>query len=129
MGWDKLSSANGINDAGQIVGMGRLPGYTNIHAFLLTPDGTQVLGVIVPQVERIPFVEADTTVENRPSAEMWPLWQLLQIAERSTPSASLTCPSRCLNTPTLPGELPSEMNACVIRWPALGYPASEVTTA
>jgi probable HAF family extracellular repeat protein len=38
-GWS-LFDARGINDAGQIVGTGQLPGYDVIHAFLLTPDST-----------------------------------------------------------------------------------------
>jgi probable HAF family extracellular repeat protein len=36
-GWS-LFDARGINDAGQIVGTGQLPGYDIIHAYLLTPD-------------------------------------------------------------------------------------------
>jgi probable HAF family extracellular repeat protein len=37
-GWVRLSTADGINDAGQIIGTGVLPGYENDHAYLLTPD-------------------------------------------------------------------------------------------
>ena len=36
-GWVRLTSADGINDAGQIIGTGVLPGYDNVHAYLLTP--------------------------------------------------------------------------------------------
>jgi probable HAF family extracellular repeat protein len=39
-GWVRLFEANGINDAGQIVGAGQLPGYDVIHAYLLTPNDT-----------------------------------------------------------------------------------------
>jgi probable HAF family extracellular repeat protein len=37
-GWSNLFTADGINDAGQIVGTGQLPGVNIIHAYLLTPD-------------------------------------------------------------------------------------------
>ena len=40
-GWDLLD-ATSINDAGQIVGHGRVGGQTEVHAYLLTPVGTPV---------------------------------------------------------------------------------------
>jgi probable HAF family extracellular repeat protein len=39
-GWSRLFTADGINDAGQIVGTGQLPGYDIIHAYLLTPQNS-----------------------------------------------------------------------------------------
>jgi probable HAF family extracellular repeat protein len=36
-GWDHLFTADGINDAGQIVGTGQMPGYDIMHAYLLSP--------------------------------------------------------------------------------------------
>jgi probable HAF family extracellular repeat protein len=38
-GWT-LFEASAINDAGQIVGTGQLPGYNNVHAYLLTPNAS-----------------------------------------------------------------------------------------
>jgi probable HAF family extracellular repeat protein len=49
-GW-KLLNAGGINDAGQIVGSGALPGYNNVHAYLLTPEATLAVkvGPVLPR--------------------------------------------------------------------------------
>jgi probable HAF family extracellular repeat protein len=44
-GWT-LFDARAINDAGQIVGTGKLPGYDNIHAYRLTPDTSPSVAVI-----------------------------------------------------------------------------------
>jgi probable HAF family extracellular repeat protein len=46
-GWS-LFEADDINDAGQIVGTGQLPGYDNIHAYLLTPDTAPSVAVLAP---------------------------------------------------------------------------------
>jgi probable HAF family extracellular repeat protein len=45
-GWIRLFEANGINDAGQIVGSGQLPGNDVIHAYLLTPEDETTLPVV-----------------------------------------------------------------------------------
>ena len=50
-GWN-LFDATGINNAGQIAGSGQLPGYDNIHAYLLTPDDPPAVALIssVPEL-------------------------------------------------------------------------------
>jgi probable HAF family extracellular repeat protein len=55
-GWVRLSSADGINDAGQIVGTGQLPGYDNVHAYLLTPEDSSVAPFVTaaPESPKIP---------------------------------------------------------------------------
>jgi hypothetical protein len=45
-GWIRLLSADGINDAGQIVGLGKRPGNDVLHGFLLTPDDTPVAALV-----------------------------------------------------------------------------------
>jgi probable HAF family extracellular repeat protein len=45
-GW-VLFEATGINNAGQITGTGQLPGYDNIHAYLLTPEPPALAPVII----------------------------------------------------------------------------------
>jgi probable HAF family extracellular repeat protein len=72
-GWIRLFSAQGINDAGQIVGSGQLPGYDVIHAYLLTPVDSPAAAVITiapePRAVRtavtaMPFAE-DKSVDLR----------------------------------------------------------------
>jgi probable HAF family extracellular repeat protein len=43
-GWT-LGTADGINDAGQIVGTGQLPGNNIVHAYLLTPQDNSVIAL------------------------------------------------------------------------------------
>jgi probable HAF family extracellular repeat protein len=51
-GWIRLFTAVGINDAGQIIGTGVLPGYENIHAYLLTPEDSSLAALVTVGRER-----------------------------------------------------------------------------
>jgi probable HAF family extracellular repeat protein len=59
-GWVRLVEADGINDAGEIVGSGQLPGYDIIHAFLLTPEDRPA-AVFVPVAPELSDIRAGFT--------------------------------------------------------------------
>jgi probable HAF family extracellular repeat protein len=60
-GWLGLINARGINDAGEIIGTGVLPGYDNVHAYLLTPDDSLVAALLTgaPQSRNAAIPAAD----------------------------------------------------------------------
>src|SRR5262249_34872954 len=76
-GWVNLDRAYGINDAGQIVGEGQLPGYEVVHAFLLSPDVIPIFGPInvgpdpanIAAVATAPDSAAANVVDSR---ALWP---------------------------------------------------------
>jgi probable HAF family extracellular repeat protein len=70
-GWT-LFSAEGINDAGQIVGSGQLPGNNIIHAYLLTPEDNYVVA-LMPVAPESPKVAVEAAnVAASPGAALTP---------------------------------------------------------
>ena len=74
-GWDHLFTAYGINDAGQIVGSGVLPGYDNIHAYLLTPVQSPMVALVPvpPAAEEVRALASDSPLAEGPSGTRHPL--------------------------------------------------------
>jgi probable HAF family extracellular repeat protein len=94
-GWT-LFSARGINDAGQIVGTGQLPGYNNIHAYLLTPEDNHVVArmPVVPAPEEGRAAAADTCAAESQSVDRRPLPQRVASWETTVPPAEASLVSR-----------------------------------
>jgi probable HAF family extracellular repeat protein len=100
-GWIRLSSADGINDAGQIAGTGQLPGDDNVHAYLLTPDDSlvaalvtavpQSLNATIPPADVCPCQNLSVTTASSPAAPG------AVNAQRSTPRLEETLVPRPLS--------------------------------
>jgi probable HAF family extracellular repeat protein len=97
-GWSNLFTADGINDAGQIVGTGQLPGYDMIHAFLLTPEDDMGVALVTaaPESSGVPIttpVVADPLNAAAPLPEVVavaaPLSEVVAVSPETTvPTAS-----------------------------------------
>jgi probable HAF family extracellular repeat protein len=106
-GWDHLFTADGINDAGQIVGTGQLPGYDIIHAYLLSPVERPAPAVaLVPPVRGVACATASHAVVARmqsvgsplvtPPAEDGDATLLTSAPKSVSASASVYSPQACV---------------------------------
>jgi hypothetical protein len=85
-GWTLLT-ARGINDVGQIVGTGKLPGNDIIHAYLLTPADSPtpaVLGTALAPGE-VRAVATDSRFAAGPSVDLRPLPPVVESWEATPP--------------------------------------------
>jgi probable HAF family extracellular repeat protein len=73
-GWT-LFEATAINDAGQIVGTGQLPGYDIIHAYLLTPEESPVVALVsvVPEAGEVRALVTDRRLAEGQAVDRHPL--------------------------------------------------------
>jgi probable HAF family extracellular repeat protein len=114
-GWVRLFEANGINDAGQIVGTGQLPGYDIIHAFLLTPEDSRVVAgmpvATTPGEGRA--IAADTRVAEDQRVDLPPLPQGVE-SWGGLPSPS---PASSVPRPVAVLALPAERGLSADGWP------------
>jgi probable HAF family extracellular repeat protein len=113
-GWVRLFTATGINDAGQIIGTGVLPGYENDHAYLLTPDdGLLPSLVMVARQSGQREAIADGTHDPEP----W-LLQLGRAAQDlETPGTAPHAEAICLSRATAPMGTLAAAKPAAEAWP------------
>jgi probable HAF family extracellular repeat protein len=98
-GWD-LFNAQAINDTGQIVGTGKLPGYDIIHAYLLTPEDnpSAALVTFAPAFGEVAAGGVDVLAPLSPSFEAWPVARTIENGGAQRCSSEETFASRPIST-------------------------------